>query len=70
MKKDTLEAKKTKKQPYVKPTIEVMHLPEDLCLVSVSQQKPPMETYSGSQDDEDDVQENALWKSQQSVWDK
>lgn len=69
MNKNTPEAKKTKK-PYVKPAIEkVICVPEEICLVSVSQQQPPMDNYSGNQDDEDEGQENALWKSQHSVWD-
>ena len=69
MKKDTLEANKTKKQPYVKPTIEVMPSPEEeLCLVSVSQQKPPKDG-SDQQHDEDETQANALWMKQKSVWD-
>lgn len=63
------EAKKIRK-PYVKPTTEVMHLTEeDICLVSVSQQQPPMDNYSGKQDDDDENQGNTLWKSQHSVWD-
>lgn len=68
MKKDTTEAKRIKKQPYVKPAIEVTHLAEDLCLVSVSQQKPPMDDGDNSQDDNEETPENELLKTH-SVWD-
>ncbi len=52
------KAKKTKK-PYVKPAIEkIITMPENICLVTVSKQKPPQGRGTSTQSDEDDSSED------------
>lgn len=66
MKKDMFEVKQVKK-PYVKPTIEaIVGMSENICLVSASQQLPPMES-EDMEDEEDENNENSAWTSN-SVW--